>query len=89
MQGRWTIHVCKDCGQRAHYQDRCPKDKRRIWTEQVPVPVVPCNDAAIERVAVVLCDESDRFVWQTAHERVRECYRELAGQALRAAGETP
>jgi hypothetical protein len=80
----WTIHVCKDCGQRAHYQDRCPKGRRCVWTEMVEVPVVPCDDAAIERGAEALIAIAAR--WGLGEWHI-EGARELAEAVLRAAGE--
>lgn len=78
VEGRWTIMLCKDCGQRAHYQDRCPKDRRRVWTEMVEMPVVPCDDAAVERGV-----DSFAGIMTVSDERVR---RAIVVAVLQAAG---
>jgi hypothetical protein len=90
VEGRWTLHVCKDCGQRSHWQDRCPKDRRRVWTEQVPVPVVPVDDAAIERLAQHLYDTDESRVrpedgpdWTREPDGYKGLYRDRAREACR------
>jgi hypothetical protein len=91
--GRWTIMLCKDCGQRAHYQNRCPKDRRRVWTEMVEVPVVPCDDAAVERAMLELYELGRGQKWPGVLEggiAVSHVGIEIVVKAvLRAAGETP
>jgi hypothetical protein len=88
VKGRWTVHTCKDCGGHAHCYDRCPADRRRVWTEVVPIPVVPCDDAAIERAALALHLARGLSRGSFAMDGYCEC-REQAMVVLRAAGETP
>jgi hypothetical protein len=52
------------------------------------VPVVPCDDAAIERVAKALTDIAEDY-WDEMDDYEREPYRARARKVLRAAGETP
>jgi uncharacterized OB-fold protein len=83
VEGRWMLHVCKDCGERAHGPgSRCAKDRRRTWTEMREVPVVPCDEAAVER-------GTDALIRQEGFEPdedSRDAWREHARAVLRAAG---
>lgn len=61
----------------------------------LPVPVVPCDGAAINRAAKVLYTQEggrggwDAEDWDTSPEREKDLYRERITHMFRAAGETP
>lgn len=73
-QGRWTIY-----GQGPDYQ--VVADGPRLPHDSL-VPVVPCDDAAVERVAAKLAE------LQGYHVGPLEIDRRAARDLLRAAGET-
>lgn len=77
MDGRWTIHLNKF---------GLPSSAPVVGGQSVPV--VPCDDAAIERVAVRLADEY-MGGWAALDENTRAEIREAASDLLRTAGETP
>lgn len=52
------------------------------------VPVVPCDDTAIERAARALCDD-EQEAWDELDALDQTLYRGKALKVLRAAGETP
>lgn len=52
------------------------------------VPVVPCDDAAIERVARALFEDYSSE-YETTWEQDRDAFMTAAEKVLRAAGETP
>ena len=54
-------------------------------TEAFPMPVVPCDDAAIERATTALLEDSGLPVWGPYRETIERRVR----LALGAAGETP
>jgi len=82
MEGRWMLLICPRCGTQVtdhgedgsycgmHFPER---------VESLVVPVVPCDDAAIERAARALSAGME----PTAIER------EQAVAVLRATGEAP
>jgi len=82
MEGRWTIYQCPATG-RVGLHDSfrtcdCPAPFKAV-------PVVPCDDAALERGAEALIRIAKRWGmgdWQPTGAR------ELAAEVLRAAGET-
>lgn len=67
MQGRWTIQGMRNYGHVVRGDDLPDVGQR--------VPVVPCDDAAIERAMRAIPMAGDR--------------RAIAEAVLRAAGETP
>jgi hypothetical protein len=73
MDGRWTINQGGAAGP---------------WTNE-PMPVVPCDDAAIERAAQMLCREGMDYAdgWVQG-DTDRDYPRLIAEAVLRAAGET-
>lgn len=82
MKGRWTIYYIAGAGAVVDGPSVEPRER---------VPVVPCNDAAIERAARALCDEGIRALDGTysTWERHADGFLAMAERALRAAGETP
>jgi hypothetical protein len=87
MAGRWTLQRCNGCGRVAVGRagtEWC-HDTERMET-QTPVPVVPCDDAAVERVARVLCSQHG-YSWDDAGDGLKAALVAAADQALRAAGE--
>jgi hypothetical protein len=79
VRSRWRIHICEDCGGMAHYQDRCPKDRRRVWTKVVEMPVVPCDDEAVERVAQAMRTQNLHLSLETCRERAIDLFNAAAG----------
>ena len=79
MEGRWTIWTDEDTGV-ANIRIKGPD---MPWQ---PVEVVPCDDAAIERVALVLFPH---IVPVAADDDAMRLATSLAHAAFRAAGETP
>ena len=83
MEGRWTIVL---------------DSHATGFTQRVEgpghegTPVVPCDDAAVERVAAELARQRG-WVWAALSDRhhagTREALRDAATAVLRAAGETP
>jgi hypothetical protein len=80
MEGRWKVWVDAELG--------CLADENNPRMADFEVPVVPCDDAAVERVARVLCRQRG-YDWGTAGDGLRAALTAAADQALRAAGETP
>jgi hypothetical protein len=84
MEGRWTINVCSGCGllipETFEY-------RHAGHGPELPVPVVPSDDAAIDRVAARLADEY-MGGWANLDENTRGEIRGAAADLLRAAGET-
>lgn len=75
MEGRWTIRVV----------DGDVTDPDDDWNEGVAsVPVVPCDDAAIQRAA-----EGSWPIQRLADEDAWGHRLRVAREVLRAAGETP
>jgi len=74
MKGRWTINVCSGCG-----QEIVETFEYRHFSHgpEARVPVVPCDDAALERAA----DEIERLMTDSTVWNVREA----AERVLRAA----
>lgn len=85
MEGRWTIKVVEDVwsqGGRMAVVASGPNPGRE------PVPVVPCDDAAIERVVLALWkSRANMRDWRLEDERKQ--FTRIAEAVLRAAGETP
>jgi hypothetical protein len=81
MQGRWTIH---------RRGDQNPGGYVRNYSEALgfPMPVVPCDDAAIERSAERLLAYRYSLGPAQAKSLLAECRRDVE-TVLRAAGETP
>jgi hypothetical protein len=88
MEGRWKFYVCVDCGESAHGPgSRCAKDRRRTWTQMAEVPVVPCDDEAVDRVARELCHQRG---WKWEDETTpQDILLTSARKVLRAAGGAP
>lgn len=78
MEGRWTIYPAWPVGSRATVDGPERAEK---------VPVVPCDDEAIERAArgASAAATADPFVGEIPFMAARR----IAEAALRAAGETP
>lgn len=78
MDGRWTLDVCKICGRNCLGGFQCSRGHgiRHVGK----VPVVPCDDAALERAA----DEIERLMTDKTVWNVREA----AERVLRAAAGT-
>lgn len=70
IEGRWTIFVCTGCGEATGRHKGC--DALREAT-----PVVPCDEAAVERAVRALANRG-----VLSHHEVAEI-------VLRAAGEQP
>lgn len=83
MEGRWQVYLCGGCNRPAFGVggDQHCTDTDRMEPQQ-PVPVVPCNDAAIERVATKLAEI------QGYHAGPLEIDRRSARDLLRAAAGT-
>lgn len=77
MEGRWTIVTLHDVPRAIESAGHVPAPG---WGA---VPVVPCDDAAVERVAAKLA------AIQGYHVGPLEIDRRAACELLRAAGETP
>jgi hypothetical protein len=63
---RYTLWVCQDCKQPAHGPgDRCPRDRRRTWTQMAGVEYVRADlrEAAVEalRPFAALADANEQF----------------------------
>lgn len=73
IEGRWEIFVCTGCGGATGRHAECDALRERT-------PVVPCDDAAVERAARAVVDnysyDDDDPNWA----------RDLAEAVLRAAG---
>jgi len=69
MEGRWTLYVARAEGITFYMGKTVPQGN---------VPVVPCDDAAVERAA--------RATAPRGH--VSDAWREIVREVLRAAGET-
>jgi len=85
MEGRWTIRLVPtlDGGHRVAADGP-------LLTE--PVPVVPCDDAAIERGSQALYEMGRGKDWPGVLNGLPVSHvgtREVARAVLRAAGETP
>lgn len=77
MEGRWTMILDHEDRLVAAHEGAATEDYEGL----LPVPVVPCNDAAIERAIHAV---------NVAHEsKIDATWRELLTVAFRAAGETP
>jgi hypothetical protein len=99
MNGRWTIN-----GTGTHDAEFGVTGRSRPYVEGpwldpgVSVPVVPCDAAAVERVAVLLfarsfvpmqtADQVQRL-WDAMDDDQREFTREAAREFFRTAGEMP
>ena len=67
VQGRWTLPVCPSCGRAGRDGPCCvgDTDRRGVVTYNMrePVPVVPCDEAAVERATTavddLMCPECD------------------------------
>jgi hypothetical protein len=79
MEGRWMIRL--DAANGLALTDSWSTGDREV-------PVVPCDDAAIERAARALCDD-EQEAWDALDVMEHTIYRGKAFKALRAAGETP
>ena len=79
MEGRWTIYVGENDEYITDMVIPSNNDRR--------VPVVPCDDAAIERAARMLCHEGMSFAdgWVQG-DTDRDYPRLIAEAVLRAAG---
>lgn len=78
MEGKWNVSLCGGMLKSVHH----PHTLLYGGHDWQTVPVVPCNDAAIERAA--------RAIGKALPLSQREgLHRTLAETALRAAGETP
>jgi hypothetical protein len=86
LEGRWTIFVCTGCGGATGRHNAC--DALREAT-----PVVPVDDAAVERAARRLYDTDDERVrvdgveWENEPDGYRMLWRDKARDVFRAAGE--
>lgn len=80
MDGRWTIFISAD-GELA-------MSEIDDGATYVRVPAVPCDDAAIDRVARTLCRQRG-YSWDDASDGLRLALIAAAKEALQAAGETP
>lgn len=69
LEGRWTIFVCTGCGEATGRHKAC--DAKREAT-----PVVPVDDAAVERAMNALAGDEDP-----------EHFRLIVEQVFEAAGE--
>lgn len=74
VEGRWTVFVCTGCGECTGRHNAC--DAKREAT-----PVVPCDEAAIERAmpALAATDSDYRYVSKAD-------LRAAVVEVLRAAG---
>jgi hypothetical protein len=75
MRGRWDVFVCTGCGECTGRHAACDAVREKT-------PVVPCDDAAVERAALAIAQEA-------GHASTASYARRLAAAALRAAGEDP
>lgn len=90
MEGRWTIRWLPLT---ASGPGGYKVGGTEPWPGETPTPVVPCDDAAVERVAQALLDRRRKAVGLDLVPVDRmveaESFRRDAEAALRAAGETP
>lgn len=77
LQGRWTVWLKPD-----------GEESFDAHESAEPMPVVPCDAAAIERVAAELARQRG-WTWADAGDGVRTALTVVAAKALRAAGKTP
>jgi hypothetical protein len=81
MKGAWSIYVCTGCGGATGRHNAC--DAIREQT-----PVVPCDDAAVERAARALAAKDGYPNWEKyLDDEDREWYVVAATNAFSAAGE--
>lgn len=80
MEGRWTIRWQPFKYGMGGYK----VGGREPWPTEKPTPVVPCDDAAVERAAKAVSDG-----WAIDEPDAPRTAREIAEAVLRAAGETP
>lgn len=81
MEGRWVLEGVPD--------GKWPMVQRGPWLgDRVRVPVVPCDDAAIERAAQGLAD-AVQSVNGRGRGAVADHHYEWVRAVFRAAGETP
>lgn len=85
MEGRWTIHVAYDNGDVLQGHNAIVTGPP-VYAADPVVPVVPCDDAAIERAAEYLFPSIPS---PYTDEDAMRFARDLARGTLRAAGETP
>lgn len=81
MNGRWQLLWHAE-----DYIEGAPPE-RRDWNE--PLPVVPCDDEAIERVAqhfAAIDLAQSTVTWDILWPSLQEVYKARAEAALRAAG---
>lgn len=83
VEGRWTIHYTYDNGD-ALQDANALVSGASILVADPAVPVVPCDDAAVERVANYL-DPG----WNSGNDAMRRTVLDVARGVLRAAGAQP
>lgn len=80
MEGCWTVYVCTGCGLPTGRHKDCDALREAV-------PVVPCDDAAVDRAAYALaCLGNCGLPWAEIREQDREGWRARAQAVLRAAG---
>lgn len=75
--GRWTIFVREDGGKALQITHGSERE----------IPVVPCDDAAIERAARAMYERINTWPWDQSAPAMRENWHKAARAAFRAAGE--